>query len=180
MRGVNVSAIRFRRYGGRQALAFILASIVLVASGGNPVASPATGLITRTQAARVTTAGESGELTKAGSASSLTSQPPIQVNAVDTLVIPPLGARKATTATFTATTTAELITAINNANAAGGTNTIVLADATFDITTVNNYWYGPTGLPPITSNLTIRNDGNGATIQRNTAAPNFRLFYVAG
>ncbi|MFO1342482.1 MAG: hypothetical protein U1F05_05000 [Burkholderiales bacterium] len=175
-----MSAIRFRRCGGRQALAFILASIVLVASGGNPVASPATGLITRTQAARVTTAGESGELTKAGSASSLTSQPPIQVNAVDTLVIPPLGARKATTATFTATTTAELITAINNANAAGGTNTIVLADATFDITTVNNYWYGPTGLPPITSNLTIRNDGNGATIQRNTAAPNFRLFYVAG
>jgi hypothetical protein len=180
MRGVNVSAIRFRRYGGRQALAFILASIVLVASGGNPVASPATGLITRTQAARVTTAGESGELTKAGSASSLTSQPPIQVNAVDTLVIPPLGARKATAATFTAATTAELIAAINNANAAGGANTIVLSDAIFDVTSVDNYWYGPTGLPPITSNLTIRNDGNGATIQRNAAAPSFRLFYVAG
>ena len=92
---------------------------------------------------RVATAGESGELIKAGSTSSLTSQPPILAGAVDTLVIPPSGARKATTATFTATTTVELITAINNANAAGGTNTIVLADATFDITTVNNHWYGP-------------------------------------
>ena len=175
-----MSAIRFMRRVGRKALAFILGSVVLVTSGGNPVASPATGMISRTQAVRVATAGEAGELIKAGSTSALTSQPPILAGAVDSLVVPSSGARKATTATFTATTTAELITAINNANAAGGTNTIVLADATFDITTVNNYWYGPTGLPPITSNLTIRNDGNGATIQRNTAAPNFRLFYVAG
>lgn len=43
---------------------------------------------------------------------------------------------------------------------------------------VNNYWYGPTGLPPIDSDVTIH--GNGATIARDPNADVFRLFYVSG
>jgi len=42
---------------------------------------------------------------------------------------------------------------------------------------VNNFWYGPDGLPAIASNLTIQ--GNGATIERIGSTP-FRLFYVSG
>lgn len=89
--------------------------------------------------------------------------------------------RKGTTVTVT--TVAQLIAEINNANAQiapyVGANTIVLGDGNFDLTVINNYWYGPTGLPPIRSDITIRNNGNGATIRR-TAGPNFRLFYIAG
>jgi hypothetical protein len=76
----------------------------------------------------------------------------------------------------------ELINAINNANSNGDpSNTINLfGGGVYDLTATNNYWYGPNGLPPITSNLTI--DGNGATIQRDTkpSTQNFRLFYVSG
>jgi len=73
-----------------------------------------------------------------------------------------------------------LITDINTANTDGQSNTINLTASVYDLTTVNNYWYGPNGLPAISSNLTIH--GNGATIQRDTASitPDFRLFYVSG
>ncbi|HET6878959.1 MAG TPA: hypothetical protein VFI31_02320, partial [Pirellulales bacterium] len=77
--------------------------------------------------------------------------------------------------------TGGLVWAINQANQAGGSNTIELAaGSTYNLSAADNNWYGPNGLPPITSDLTI--DGNGATIERSAAAgtPDFRLFYVSG
>jgi hypothetical protein len=77
---------------------------------------------------------------------------------------------------------AGLIKAINDANdetAYPGADTINLAaNGTYKLTTANNAWYGPNGLPPITSVITI--EGNGATIERDSIAPSFRLFYVSG
>jgi hypothetical protein len=84
-------------------------------------------------------------------------------------------------ANFTASTVAQLIADINAANAAGGSNTIVLAaNTTFDLTAVNNTTNGANGLPVIAAkdSLTITGQG-GDVIQRDTAAPAFRLFDVA-
>ena len=47
---------------------------------------------------------------------------------------------------------------------------------TYALTAVNNYWYGPNGLPPIASDIAI--EGNGSTITRLSSAPSFRLFFV--
>jgi hypothetical protein len=73
--------------------------------------------------------------------------------------------------------------AINAANNSGGGNSYVInlqANTTYDLTTIDNYWYGPDGLPGVFSNITIQ--GKGAVIQRDSASgtPNFRLFYVSG
>src|SRR6516225_9744730 len=73
---------------------------------------------------------------------------------------------------------ATLIADINTANSNGQSNIINLTQSTYTLTTINNFWYGPDGLPAISSNLTI--NGNGATIQRASFADNFRLFYVSG
>ncbi|HEY7308797.1 MAG TPA: choice-of-anchor Q domain-containing protein [Gemmataceae bacterium] len=73
---------------------------------------------------------------------------------------------------------ATLIADINIANSNGQSNTINLTKSTYDLKAVNNFWYGPTGLPAISSDLTIH--GNGATIERDPTAPAFRLFYVSG
>ena len=64
--------------------------------------------------------------------------------------------------------------------AGSGSDTIVLtAGSTYSISTVDNNDWGPTGLPAITSNITIAGDSrSGATIQR-TGATAFRLVYVA-
>jgi hypothetical protein len=63
------------------------------------------------------------------------------------------------------------------ANTIGGSNTINLSvGCIYDLTTVNNSWYGPNGLPPVANRLTI--EGHGATIARDAGAPSFRLFYV--
>src|SRR4051794_32685730 len=67
--------------------------------------------------------------------------------------------------------------ALNAANNTPGADTVVLAKTTYTFNQVDNNWYGPTGLPPIASPITI--EGNGATLQRSGAngiAP-FRLFY---
>src|SRR5262249_11873878 len=56
---------------------------------------------------------------------------------------------------------AGLIADINTANSNGQNNIINLTASTYDLTAVNNFWYGPDGLPAISSNLTI--NGNGAT-----------------
>jgi len=75
----------------------------------------------------------------------------------------------------------ELVADINTANTNGQANVINLFNnSTYDLTKIDNYWYGPNGLPPITSNLTIH--GNGAIIQRDPAqgTSDFRLFYVSG
>jgi hypothetical protein len=76
---------------------------------------------------------------------------------------------------------AELISALHNANNSPGDDTVVLAaGCTYSLTGVENYWYGPNGLPAITSVVTI--DGNGATLLRafEPGTPAFRFLYVAG
>jgi hypothetical protein len=82
---------------------------------------------------------------------------------------------------YTAGSASDLIADINAANQAGGGNTILLAaNTTFDLTAVNNTTNGANGLPAMAKkdNLTISGQG-GDTIQRDTAAPAFRLFEVA-
>ena len=73
---------------------------------------------------------------------------------------------------------AGLIAALNTANGNGEADTINLASSgTYILTAVNNTssYRGPNGLPAITSQITI--NGNGATIQRSSAAgtPDFRI-----
>ncbi len=80
-----------------------------------------------------------------------------------------------------------LIEAIVNANddaathadctAGSGADTIVLpASSTHTLTTVNNAVYGATGLPVISSEITLQ--GNGSTIMRDASSPAFRLIAV--
>ncbi len=76
-----------------------------------------------------------------------------------------------------------LAAAINAANGSGGTLDLS-ANCTYNLTTADNGPTngtpdgGPNGLPKITQAITI--NGHGATIQRNSGAPAFRLFYVTG
>jgi hypothetical protein len=73
-----------------------------------------------------------------------------------------------------------LIDAINTANANGEANTITLAAGTYTLTAVNNDTGGPTGLPSITSVLTLRGTGPDTTIlERAANAPPFRLLQIA-
>jgi hypothetical protein len=79
--------------------------------------------------------------------------------------------------------TVTLRDALNAANNTGGGYTIVLSNATYDFTAVDNYWYGPNALPAISSAIII--NGNGATLQRDSSLPNttagaLRFFYVSG
>ncbi len=84
------------------------------------------------------------------------------------------------TNTFNPVDAAGLIGALQAAEATPGDTTVInlQAGTIYTLTAVNNFWYGPDGLPPVASNVVIR--GNGATIQRDFSAPNFRLFYVSG
>ena len=68
--------------------------------------------------------------------------------------------------------------AIIAANNTSGADTIHLGEATYTLTAPNNYWYGPTGLPPITSQITI--EGNGAIIERASTSAPFRIFFIMG
>jgi hypothetical protein len=71
---------------------------------------------------------------------------------------------------------AALVTAINNANAAVGSSTLSLASGcVYDLLTANT---PGDGLPVIANIITIQ--GNGATITRDNAAPNFRILEVGG
>src|SRR5205814_6146093 len=82
-------------------------------------------------------------------------------------------------------TTCTLIDAITAANtdaatggcvAGSGADTLVLQNSSVHtLTTVNNstfYYRGPTGLPVISSQITI--EGHNSTIERDSSAPNFR------
>jgi hypothetical protein len=113
-----------------------------------------------------------------------------------------LGQGVATAATITVTTNnpniaadgeCSLIEAIVNANndaatfpdcaAGNGADTIVLpANANLMLSAAYSYshdqYWGPVGLPPITSRITI--EGNGATIARQGNAPAFGLIFVKG
>jgi hypothetical protein len=63
----------------------------------------------------------------------------------------------------------------------GSPYTVVLsAGAVYTLEQVDNYWFGPDGLPPISAKVTL--EGNGATVTRPTGqvVPNFRFFYVSG
>lgn len=77
---------------------------------------------------------------------------------------------------------AKLVAAIDNSNTAGaGQHTITLKGrCTYTATAINNYWYGPTALPAIGTDITIDGTGQGAIIERDAGAPNMRLFFVAG
>ncbi len=63
----------------------------------------------------------------------------------------------------------------------GAPYTIKLAaDALYSLSRVDNHWFGPDGLPPVSAAVTIA--GNGARIERASPAgtPTFRFFYVSG
>ena len=73
-----------------------------------------------------------------------------------------------------------LIDAITTANANGEGNTITLAAGTYTLTAVDHDTEGPTGLPAITSALTLRGSGAQSTIiERAASTPRFRLLHVA-
>ncbi|HEU5398933.1 MAG TPA: hypothetical protein VFV77_06610, partial [Gammaproteobacteria bacterium] len=63
-----------------------------------------------------------------------------------------------------------------------GGDVIVLAAGTYKIGSIDNDWYGPNGLPPITSKITIVGDPKGTVIMRSTnqGVQAFRLFFVGG
>lgn len=61
--------------------------------------------------------------------------------------------------------------------AGSGADTIILpANNTLTLTAVDNSTLGPTGLPIVSSTITI--EGNGSTIKRDSAAPAFRILAV--
>ena len=70
-----------------------------------------------------------------------------------------------------------LIDSINTANANGAEDTINLEESTYTLTKVDNYIKGPNGLPSITSQIVV--NGNGATIKRDSSAPQFRIIHVS-
>ena len=73
--------------------------------------------------------------------------------------------------------TASLVQTIADANASPGPDTVMLAErCNYTLTAANNNWYGPNGLPEISSDITL--EGNGSTILRGPAAPKFRFFFV--
>jgi hypothetical protein len=62
--------------------------------------------------------------------------------------------------------------------AGNGADVIILpASSTQLLAAADNSLYGPTGLPVITSVITV--EGNGSTIVRESVAPTFRIFAVA-
>ena len=84
----------------------------------------------------------------------------------------------------TTCTVVNAITAANNNAATGGctaglgADTIVLpANSTQTLTSVNTNYNGATGLPLISSVITIA--GNGSTIRRDPSAPDFRILAVS-
>lgn len=97
-----------------------------------------------------------------------------------------LGQGQSIAATINVDATCSLVDAITAANtdiatggctAGSGADTIVLQPGSVHtLTSVNNSDFGPTGLPTVTSEITI--EGNGSTIERASDAPAFRLAAV--
>ena len=82
-----------------------------------------------------------------------------------------------------AASTAQAINAANDEVAHAGPDVIALkSGCVYTLTGPDNFWYGPTGLPAITSEITRRPEvgGSGVVIERAQGAPKFRLFYVNG
>ncbi|HEX5339329.1 MAG TPA: Ig-like domain-containing protein, partial [Gammaproteobacteria bacterium] len=63
-----------------------------------------------------------------------------------------------------------------------GGDLILLAAGTYKLSTPDNDWYGPNGLPPITSNITIVGSPQGTIIMRDSSQGGsaFRIFYIGG
>ncbi len=81
-------------------------------------------------------------------------------------------------ADMTAGDAASLVNAINTANGASGADTILLtADITLTTPSESSGTYGDTGMPAITSDITI--EGQGHVIMRDTNGVKFRLIRVA-
>jgi len=97
-----------------------------------------------------------------------------------------LGQQPVQAVTITVSATCTLVNALLAANtdtatggclAGSGADTIVLpAASTQTLTAVHNDTYGPTGLPVISSVITIA--GQGSTIARDSGAPEFRIVAV--
>lgn len=81
-------------------------------------------------------------------------------------------------------TLVDAITAANNDTATGGcpagsgADTIKLPIGSHTLATVNNDTYGPTGLPVITSEITIMGSTFISTITRDPSSPEFRILAV--
>ena len=81
-------------------------------------------------------------------------------------------------ATIPTSDTVVLISAIASANSAGTPQTICLETGTYTLTAVDHSADGPNGLPSISGDVTLVGLGSGATIERSSGAPDFRLFNV--
>lgn len=68
--------------------------------------------------------------------------------------------------------------AIIAANNTPGGHHIILENKVYELSTINNYWFGATALPPITNFISI--SGNGAVIKRAAGAPPMRLLSIVG
>ncbi|MDA0180350.1 Ig-like domain-containing protein [Solirubrobacter phytolaccae] len=74
---------------------------------------------------------------------------------------------------------AALITAINTANGNGEADTLNVS-GTYSFNAANNFWYGATALPAITSDITIAGSATTGAIIQNGSGGRLRLFFVAG
>jgi hypothetical protein len=73
-----------------------------------------------------------------------------------------------------------LIAAMDEANTIGGVNTINLDPGSYTLSSVNNVQQGANGLPLVSNELTINGvDAATTIIERDSAAPQFRIFDVA-
>ncbi|MEP6984233.1 MAG: choice-of-anchor Q domain-containing protein, partial [Chloroflexota bacterium] len=80
--------------------------------------------------------------------------------------------------TYSTGSASELVNAITSANTTDGTDTILLtSDITLTVKADTSSDYGDSGLPAITSAITI--EGQGHSITRDANAPNFRILKVA-
>src|SRR5207248_1432785 len=80
--------------------------------------------------------------------------------------------------TYSAGSASELADAITSANTTDGTDTILLtSDITLTAKADTSSDYGDSGLPAITSAITI--EGQGHSIARDANAPTFRILRVA-
>ena len=91
---------------------------------------------------------------------------------------PPVASTLALSAQAISCDAGALIDAVDAANAAGRGTLNLSAGCTYTLTGVNNISaeFDINGLPIVTGDVTI--NGNGATIKRDSVAPDFRIFYV--
>ncbi|MGC4118714.1 MAG: choice-of-anchor Q domain-containing protein [Myxococcales bacterium] len=89
-----------------------------------------------------------------------------------------LATREASANVTVPCSSAALVAAIDAANAQGGDTLTLTAGCVYRLSEVRSTYFGPVGLPLITSAVTI--EGNGARISADSSGPPMRLFTVAG